>query len=215
MSPLELEFANAWIVYLAALIFGCNVGSFLNVVVFRVPRACVGVDRPRWSFCPSCRRRLRWHENIPVFGWLRLKGRCAGCQLPISPRYPLVEAFFGLLWLAFAWRFLQPGKYDFTSFLLLSIASLWIISAALIDWDLRLLPDQLTLSGLMVVLVAAPLAPGLYGMPRLSTQIARVSALLSGPWRDAPGTLPLAEWLSAWSIPANLGSTPSAPSARP
>ncbi|MDA8343375.1 MAG: prepilin peptidase [Actinomycetota bacterium] len=73
-----------------AAVAGLMVGSFLNVVVYRVPRS-ISISRPR-SFCPSCRRQLTWWENVPVVAWLALRGRCRSCGAPISPRYPLVEA---------------------------------------------------------------------------------------------------------------------------
>ena len=73
-----------------AAVAGLMVGSFLNVVVYRVPRG-ISISTPR-SFCPSCRRQLTWWENVPVVAWLALRGRCRSCGTPISPRYPLVEA---------------------------------------------------------------------------------------------------------------------------
>ena len=82
-----------YIVFLFA--FGACVGSFLNVVVWRLPRGESLVTPP--SHCPKCGNRLRWYDNIPVLGWIKLKGKCRFCGLPISPRYPIVEAITGLL----------------------------------------------------------------------------------------------------------------------
>ncbi len=73
--------------------FGSMVGSFINVVVWRMPRGVSVVSRG--SACPHCRARIRLADNIPIFGWLKLGGRCRVCRLPISPRYPIVEAIFG------------------------------------------------------------------------------------------------------------------------
>ena len=75
---------------------GLCVGSFLNVVVYRLPRG-LSLSRPRWSFCPHCQTTLRWHDNIPVLGWLLLRARCRYCAKPISAQYPLVEAITGLV----------------------------------------------------------------------------------------------------------------------
>src|SRR5688572_4138812 len=75
--------------------FGACVGSFLNVVVWRLPRNESLVSPP--SRCPKCKTRLAWFDNIPVFGWILLRGRCRYCKQPISPRYPIVEAITGLL----------------------------------------------------------------------------------------------------------------------
>src|SRR5688572_16563678 len=80
---------------LFAFAFGACVGSFLNVVVWRSPRNESLVSPP--SRCPKCKTRLAWFDNIPVFGWILLRGRCRYCKQPISPRYPIVEAITGLL----------------------------------------------------------------------------------------------------------------------
>ncbi|RCS49428.1 prepilin peptidase [Bremerella cremea] len=77
--------------------FGATVGSFLNVVIWRMPRGETVVTRP--SRCPWCSTNLKWNDNIPVLGWLMLGGRCRTCRLPISPRYPIVEAIMGGIFL--------------------------------------------------------------------------------------------------------------------
>jgi leader peptidase (prepilin peptidase)/N-methyltransferase len=76
------------------IIFGACVGSFLNVVVYRLPRRKSLVYPP--SHCPRCGHLIRWYDNVPVVGWLKLRGKCRDCQLPISVRYPCVEGFCGL-----------------------------------------------------------------------------------------------------------------------
>lgn len=80
---------------------GTVIGSFLNVVVYRLP-ARMSIVRPG-SHCPMCKTPIRWYDNIPVLGWLMLAGRCRHCRAAISPRYPLVEAFAGLVFLAIGW----------------------------------------------------------------------------------------------------------------
>lgn len=87
-------FILAWL-----FVFGSCIGSFLNVVVYRTPRRL-----SLWgsSFCPRCRVRIPAWDNLPVFGWLKLRGRCRTCRLPISPRYPLVELAVGLIVLVLA-----------------------------------------------------------------------------------------------------------------
>lgn len=77
-----------WLAFFCAA--GLCIGSFLNAVIYRLPRN-ISLSDPRWSFCPVCDRRLRWYDNLPLVGFLRLKGRCRDCHAPISPRYPLVE----------------------------------------------------------------------------------------------------------------------------
>ncbi len=82
-------------------VFGLVIGSFLNVVIFRLPRD-LPVYRPRWSFCPHCKQRIRPWDNVPVLSWLLLRGRCASCGKPISEAYPLIELstalVFVLVW---------------------------------------------------------------------------------------------------------------------
>jgi len=77
--------------------FGATVGSFLNVVIWRMPRGETVVSRP--SRCPFCSTQLKWNDNVPVLGWIMLGGRCRTCRLPISPRYPIIEAVVGLIFL--------------------------------------------------------------------------------------------------------------------
>jgi prepilin signal peptidase PulO-like enzyme (type II secretory pathway) len=86
----------------AAGILGLVIGSFLNVVVYRVP---AGLPLTRESRCPRCDAPVRWYQNVPVLSWLALRGRCAHCKAPISARYPLVELMTGLVfaWIAVWW----------------------------------------------------------------------------------------------------------------
>lgn len=124
-------------------VLGAAIGSFLNVVVYRLPAG----ESLLWpaSRCPSCGHALGVQENIPVFGWLRLRGLCRWCRVPISPRYPLVEAATGLLFcVAFAvsgWTMTTVGNWLLVS---------WLLALSLIDWDTKTLPNELTASGLVV-----------------------------------------------------------------
>jgi leader peptidase (prepilin peptidase) / N-methyltransferase len=92
--------AAHWVIVLFAAAFGGAVGSFLNVVVYRVPNGLSLISPP--SHCPMCKTFIRWHDNVPVFGWLMLGGHCrhCGCWIPI--RYPLVEAFTAAMFAALA-----------------------------------------------------------------------------------------------------------------
>jgi len=109
----------------------------------------LSLSRPR-SRCPKCGHQLAWHENIPVLGWLMLKGRCSACGEPISMRYPLVELFTGGV---FAGAALMAGPS--ATALVYCLALALIIAAALIDLDTTLLPDDLTLPLIGLGLVAA------------------------------------------------------------
>jgi leader peptidase (prepilin peptidase)/N-methyltransferase len=93
------------VLFLFAL--GASIGSFLNVVVWRLPRDESLVTPP--SRCPKCGNSLKWYDNIPVLGWIKLRGRCRFCSLPISPRYPIVEAVTGWLFVAYYALYFLPG----------------------------------------------------------------------------------------------------------
>ena len=101
--------------------------------------APLSLARPR-SRCPNCGHVLRWHENLPVIGWLRLQGRCAGCGTAISKRYPLVELATGLLFAACGWKFGAQAQT-----LVWCAAVALMVAMALIDLDTTYLPDDLTL----------------------------------------------------------------------
>jgi leader peptidase (prepilin peptidase)/N-methyltransferase len=168
-------------------IFGLCVGSFLNVVIHRLPLMLerewlhdaaaqlidpqvmarvagtppaeteklakaidaygtriealppLSLSAPR-SRCPHCGHQLRWHENLPLIGWLRLGGKCAACKAPISKRYPIIELVTGLAFAALSWRFgAQP-----TTLLWCGFAAA-LIALAMIDLDTQFLPDDITL----------------------------------------------------------------------
>ncbi|MBD2100492.1 A24 family peptidase [Leptolyngbya sp. FACHB-261] len=132
--------------HVLALILGACVGSFLNVVVYRLPAGESLLSPP--SHCPKCNARLRWFENVPVLGWLRLRGKCAHCGAPIAVRYPLVEAGTALLFLLSSLTF-GSSLMTLAGFCLLS----WLVALSLIDLDTMTLPNPLTQSGLVAGLV--------------------------------------------------------------
>src|SRR5687768_4200286 len=102
MIASDLPLVTGLIVGFTALL-GLLVGSFLNVVIYRVPAGKSIVSPP--SACPSCGEQIRPRDNIPVLSWLMLRGKCRTCGLPISPRYPLVEAGTAVLFAVVALRF--------------------------------------------------------------------------------------------------------------
>jgi leader peptidase (prepilin peptidase)/N-methyltransferase len=139
-----------------ALVFGLVVGSFLNVVIHRLPRG-ESVVRPR-SHCPRCGHAISAWENVPVFSYLWLRGRCRRCGGRISLRYPAVELGTGLVFAAVATRYgVQPMTPVWCAF----AASL--IAAAVIDFDHRIIPDEISLGGLVVALAVVPAASSLGG----------------------------------------------------
>lgn len=131
-----------------ALVAGACLGSFLNVCVARWP-AGLSVVSPG-SRCPHCARPVRAWENVPVLGWIGLRGRCAGCRGVISPQYPLVELAVALLWLAVVWRY---GP----TFTALRVAVLLTVlgGVALTDAKHYVIPDGFTIFGLVWVITTA------------------------------------------------------------
>lgn len=141
-----------WFVQLVVGGYGLVLGSFLNVVIHRVPRG-LSVLRPR-SACPGCGRLIRWHENVPLLSWLALRGRCAGCRQPIAWRYPAVELLTALLMLLALDRF-GPS----TGFLIAALFLLLLLALVFIDLELMLLPDALTLPGTFAGLALSFVSP--------------------------------------------------------
>ena len=131
------------------IVAGLSVGSFLNVVIHRLPLG-VSLALPR-SHCPVCKKKLRWFHNLPVLSFLALRGRCAYCRAPIAWRYPLVEiATAGIFWLSWS-RFGQRPVH--AVFVAVFLCILLVLS--LIDLKHMILPDELTLGGAVVFLVYA------------------------------------------------------------
>jgi leader peptidase (prepilin peptidase)/N-methyltransferase len=144
----ELEPILAFAIFL----FGLAFGSFLNVVIYRLPRQ-KSVVLPH-SACPGCGAAIAPYDNIPVLSWLWLRGRCRKCKTRITPRYILVEVLTGILFLAMFLRFgltLETLKFCIFSFLLLGLI--------FIDAEHKLLPDKLTLTGLVIGLIFSWFVP--------------------------------------------------------
>jgi leader peptidase (prepilin peptidase)/N-methyltransferase len=174
-----------WLIlaWLAAL--GACIGSFLNVVVYRVP-AGMSLLRPG-SHCPACKHPIRWHDNVPVLGWLWLGGRCRDCRVRISVRYPVVEVTTAALfaWLGWAeglsWAanlppraVPAPGGLACPSLGFGQVAGLLVyhlvllttlLAAALIDWDRKSVPLRIALPALVVGLAAPIFWPYLHPVP--------------------------------------------------
>ena len=161
MSPDFLLFAApaTFAASLAALLFGLLIGSFLNVVVYRMPVMAqreldnyiaheAGKELPHQdrfnlmvprSACPHCGHQITALENIPIVSWLFLRGKCSACKAPISPRYPIVEAVTGLLSAVLVWHF-GSGWLGLASL----VFAYFLIAMTLIDYDTKTLPDDLT-----------------------------------------------------------------------
>ena len=140
-------------------LLGLCVGSFLNVVIHRVPVGQSVVSPP--SSCPECGSPIRARHNVPVGGWLLLRGRCADCRTPISARYPAVEALTAALFVLVTWRMLQLGQAAVIP-ALLTFTALGV-ALAFIDLDVRRLPNVLVLPAYPVLAVLLGAAAGLHG----------------------------------------------------
>ena len=187
-----------------AVVVGLCVGSFLNVVIHRLPRMlergwreqCAELDGgtapvepaynlvvPR-SACPSCGHRIGAHENVPVVSWLALRGRCSQCKAAISPRYPLVEIAGGLL------AAVAVLKFGLTPAGIAAAVLLWaLLALTFIDFDTQLLPDDITLPLLWAGLLVQILVPA-FGLTAPSFVVPLQTAVIGA----------VAGYLSLWSI---------------
>lgn len=143
---------------LLAAVLGACVGSFVNVVAWRLPREESLLAPP--SHCPRCGTPLAWFENVPLFGWLLIRGRCRHCRQPVSSRYPLVELLSALLWVA-ALGARPSGLGEAPSPLLLLLGGWllfsWLLPLVLIDLDRLWLPEPLCRWGLLLGLATTAL----------------------------------------------------------
>ncbi len=187
-----------WVAIGLAGLLGLLIGSFLNVVIYRLPKMlerqwaaeCAELTGkpeaaaevfnlmlPR-SRCQQCGHQIRWFENIPIVSYMALRGKCSSCKTPISIRYPIVECCTGFLFAFCAWRWgLTVSTLAWCGF------SAVLLTLALIDWDTTLLPDDLTLPMMWAGLIGATLH---------WTSVPLVSAL----WGAVGGYLSL--WIIYW-----------------
>ena len=134
--------------YIQACVFlaGLAIGSFLNVVIYRLPKG-YSIVRPG-SFCPNCRKKIPWYENIPVISYLLLRGKCSNCGERISIRYPIVEISGGAIALFLYHRYgLSLDLFFVYSFVMA------LFAITLIDWENRIIPDELSLPFIIVGIV--------------------------------------------------------------
>jgi len=136
-----------------ALPFGLAIGSFLNVCAYRWPNEQSVVSPP--SHCPACGSTIRWYDNVPVLGWLWLRGRCRACESPISVQYPLVELATGLIW-AGAFAAHGPAWESLRGAVFLTI----LLGIALADARYYIIPDEFSIGGTVLGLASAFLPGG-------------------------------------------------------
>lgn len=176
-AAMGLNANEAWVLPLVFALFGACIGSFLNVVIYRVPRG-LSVNEPSRSFCPTCKAPIPWRHNLPIISWLVLRGRSACCRKPIAIRYWLVEVATALLFAAVG------SWFGYEGLLVQILLCLWIaamLAILCIDWELMAVLPSL-----------AGIAAGL-----------GLLAALEAPWLAEPGALETGDGL-AWSIAGAL-----------
>ena len=187
-----------WLILPFMFWMGACIGSFLNVCVFRIPQhqglwGQLKSIANRGSFCPRCLTPIRWYDNVPIFGWLSLRGRCRDCGQKISMRYPLIELFNALLfvlvyWLEVPFGFSQalststvfadlgpqtiPGLGSLSPLVFLHLRVAFhlvlieaLLVATLIDWDLMIIPDACTIPQTIFAVVASTIFGRLHLVP--------------------------------------------------
>jgi len=165
---------------LIVFIFGIMVGSFLNVVIYRIPKG-ESIVFPS-SKCQSCQHTLKWWHNIPLFSWLFLRGKCYFCNAEISTQYPIVEFFTGLIFVAL---YFKLGLVWYLPFVAASFAAL--LALVIIDFKYMAVPDNVNFAALLFALIqpqfltallyATIAAGGLYLIGLLSSLLARKQAM--------------------------------------
>jgi leader peptidase (prepilin peptidase)/N-methyltransferase len=163
------------LIYIISGVFGAIIGSFLNVVIHRVPRE-ESIVFPN-SRCPSCGAAIAFYDNIPVLSYVVLAGRCRGCSIRISPRYPAVELLTAILFVIVTWR---DGLGVALPFDLIFTTA--IIALVFIDAKHMILPDAITLPGIVFALFARIAIPLLTRTPHFDD----LPSLLNGPFASLP-----------------------------
>jgi leader peptidase (prepilin peptidase)/N-methyltransferase len=193
-----------WFIIVWLFVLGGVVGSFLNVVVYRLPLGISIVHPP--SRCPKCGMLIRWHDNVPIFGWIALGGRCRQCHNPISARYPIVEAVTASMFAAVAYVEIDRLNTAYPFHLLLLGT---LLCAALIEYDGHRPPWRLFLPALVVGIATLPSWPSLSAVLPPATE--RLLGLLLGAglgglcWRARLGQKPLGLLLSLVCVGLFLG----------
>jgi len=147
-----------------ATCFGLVIGSFLNVVIHRLPLGQSVVHPP--SHCPRCGAGIKGYDNVPVLAWLWLRGKCRACGVGISARYPTIEALTGVMFGLIAW---QLGITPLSVLYMVFAAAL--IAASMIDFDHQIIPDEISLGGLALAMVLVPSATAWMGTMSLAEAV--------------------------------------------
>jgi leader peptidase (prepilin peptidase) / N-methyltransferase len=167
--------------YFLALLFGGIWGSFLNVCIYRLPLGESIVSPP--SRCPGCEKQISWYDNIPILSWSLLRGRCRHCKTAISPLYPAIEALTALLTLQIVWVF----GFSWEALALVCLGYAFIV-LMMIDFYHYILPDVITLPGILIGLILA-------WLPQVGPPLAQFDDALIGVAAGGGGL-----WAFAWTF---------------
>lgn len=145
---------SGWLGASFAFIFGAIIGSFLNACIYRMPLG-ISLANPRRSFCPKCQAPIPWYFNLPIISYFWLRGKCAECHTPISPRYPLIETLTATLF-ALTWQYHSLPLAPIYCFLIALL-----IVATFIDIDYLIIPDEISLGGIACGLLLSLAVPSM------------------------------------------------------
>ncbi len=134
------------LIVIFTFLFGISFGSFLNVLIYRVPKN-INISNPP-STCPNCNNRLKWYHNIPIISWIALGGKCSFCKEPISAQYPFIEFINGLIWVVL---FLKLGLVWYLPFVAISFSLL--LALTMIDFKYYAVPDSINFAALIFALI--------------------------------------------------------------
>lgn len=155
MQTQAITAETPWLLPLAFALFGACIGSFLNVVVYRLPRG-MSVNEPSRSFCPNCKKEIPWYLNLPIISWLMLRGKSACCGQHIPVRYWLVETVCAALFALIAWYFCLD---DIFTQILLCVWVALMLASFCIDWEEMVVLPSLTVSAAVSGLLLCGLSP--------------------------------------------------------
>ena len=169
-------------VWFVLFIAGLAIGSFLNVCIYRIPRN-KSLVLPR-SFCPGCNTPIKWHDNIPVFSFLLLLGRCRNCKTKIPVRYPLVELLTGYVFVHLFLVFVQCRHESPWLYLVYLVLCCALIISTFVDLEFLVIPDEVTFVGMPLALLFSAAFPELHDAPHTLRHfslagIMRVDALIA------------------------------------
>jgi len=147
----------------STFVMGCLVGSFLNVCIYRLPRGR-SIASPLRSYCPSCHEPIAWYDNVPIISYALLHGQCRKCGSLISPRYWIIELLTGgVFLLVFSMLVARPESLGVV-LVYLALAAALIVSTAT-DLELRIIPDEVSVGGMVLAPIASVVVPSLHANP--------------------------------------------------